>query len=68
MAKKRKPDGDYALQLAYDTLIDAINDPDSTPAQRIRAAKELIPLGKLLKEINGADSVDALTDFLSNNG
>ena len=65
MAKKSKPDGDYALQLAYDTLVEAINDPDSTPAQRIRAAKELIPLGKLLKELNGAGSIDALTEFLA---
>ena len=65
MAKKRKPDKTYALQLAYDTLVDAIKDPESTPAQRIRAAKELAAIAINLPD---ADATDALTDFLAENG
>lgn len=65
MAKKKKLDRTFALQLAYDTLIEAINDPESTTAQRIRAAKELAAIAQNLPT---EDTTDALADFLANNG
>lgn len=63
MAKKNKLDKTYALQLAYDTLVEAITDPDSTPAQRIRAAKELAAIAQNLPA--DENQVDALTEFLA---
>lgn len=62
MAKKCKLDRTYALQLAYDTLVEAITDPDSTPAQRIRAAKELAAIAQNLPT---EDKTDALAEFLA---
>lgn len=62
MAKKKKLDKNFAIQLAYDTLVAAITDPESTPAQRIRAAKELADIAQNLPD---NDSTDALTEFLN---
>ncbi len=62
MAKKKKLDRTFALQLAYDTLVEAIQSPDSTPAQRIRAAKELAAIAQNLPT---EDTSDALADFLA---
>ena len=62
MAKKQKLDRTFALQLAYDTLVEAITDPNSTPAQRIRAAKELAAIAQNLPT---EDPTDELAEFLA---
>lgn len=66
MSRRKIPklDKNYALQLAYETLVNAIQDPEASQAQKIRAAKELADIANNLPQTNSGDD---LSNFLMGN-